>query len=58
MVSRLRLKPAGPPAGSIRSYPGIGRSTSDYAEQVSDALRGYSSPGHLRPAPESALTLP
>lgn len=41
-----REHPAGPPAARLRSDKGIGRSSSKYAEQVSDALRRYES-GHL-----------
>lgn len=41
---QIRSRPAGPAAASIRSGGGIGRSSSKYAEQVSDALRRYESP--------------
>lgn len=39
-MSRLRERPAGPPAASVRPRPGsFGRGGSAYAESISDALR-------------------
>lgn len=40
----LRGTPSGPPAAAVRSEGGIGRSSSRYAEQVSDALRRLDTP--------------
>lgn len=44
MAIQERNRPAGPPAATIRGHGGIGRSSSPYAEAVSDALRRQQSP--------------
>lgn len=44
MAVQERDRPAGPPAATIRGQGGIGRSSSRYAEAVSDALRRQDSP--------------
>lgn len=44
MAIQERTRPAGPPAATIRGHGGIGRSTSRYAEAVSDAFRRQDSP--------------
>lgn len=45
MSTRLRRRPAGPPAAEARGGSGgVGRSSSPYAEAVSDALRRLDSP--------------
>ena len=44
-----RIRPAGPPAASVRpSAGGIGRTGSSYAESVSDAMRRHASPDLTR----------
>jgi uncharacterized membrane protein len=53
----LRRRPAGPSAASVRSSGGVGRSTSRYAESVSDALRREDSPDLRRRRAASGLTL-
>jgi uncharacterized membrane protein len=56
-VSRLRSRPAGPPAASLRSAGGIGRPSSRYAESVSDALRRMDSPDLRRRRAATGLSL-
>jgi uncharacterized membrane protein len=56
-VVRLRSRPAGPPAASLRSPGGIGRSSSQYAESVSDALRRMESPDLHRRRAATGLSL-
>lgn len=46
-MAKIRRRPAGPPAASVRpSHGGVGRGSSRHAEAVSDALRRLDS-GHL-----------
>jgi uncharacterized membrane protein len=52
-----RSRPAGPPAASLRSTGGIGRSSSPYAESVSDALRRMDSPDLRRRRAAAGLSL-
>lgn len=55
---RLRRDPAGPPAAALRPAPGgIGRTTSDAAEAVSDALRRLDDEFLARRRRVSGLTL-
>jgi uncharacterized membrane protein len=56
-VLTLRSKPAGPPAASLRSAGGVGRSSSQYAESVSDALRRIESPDLRRRRAATGLSL-
>jgi uncharacterized membrane protein len=56
-VLSLRSRPAGPPAASLRSPAGIGRSSSRYAESVSDALRRMESPELRRRRAATGLSL-
>jgi uncharacterized membrane protein len=56
-VLTLRSKPAGPPAVSLRSAGGVGRSSSQYAESVSDALRRIESPELRRRRAATGLSL-
>lgn len=44
MAIQERDRPAGPPAATIRGQGGIGRTSSRYAEAVSDSLRRQDSP--------------
>jgi uncharacterized membrane protein len=53
----LRAMPAGPAAATVRSSGGIGRSSSRYAEQVSDALRRYDTPDLRRRRAATGLSL-
>ena len=54
----LRSRPAGPPAVSVRpTHSGIGRSSSEAAEQVSDDLRRHDSPALRRRRRAGALNL-
>ncbi|HEV2087550.1 MAG TPA: vitamin K epoxide reductase family protein, partial [Cryptosporangiaceae bacterium] len=50
-------RPAGPPAASVRGGGGIGRSSSRYAERVSDDLRRRSTPDLTRRRVAVALGL-
>jgi uncharacterized membrane protein len=52
-----RSRPAGPPAASLRSRGGVGRSSSRYAESVSDALRRMDSPDLRRRRAATGLSL-
>lgn len=56
-MSAIRTHPAGPPAAAVSTSGGIGRPTSRYAEQVSDALRRQQSPDLSRRRAAIALTL-
>lgn len=56
-MATLRQRSAGPPAGSIRTRGGIGRSSSRYAERVSDALRRLDTPELTRRRRACALVL-
>jgi uncharacterized membrane protein len=53
----LRTRPAGPAAGDIKAHDGIGRSSSPYAEHVSDALRRHASPDLARRRAAIGLSL-
>lgn len=54
---RTRKRPAGPPAKTLRSPGGVGRSSSPYAESVSDALRRLDSPDLRRRRGATGLSL-
>lgn len=56
-MSAIRIRPAGPPAAAVSNSGGIGRPTSRYAEQVSDALRRHQSPDLTRRRVAIGLTL-
>ncbi|MDP9396758.1 MAG: vitamin K epoxide reductase family protein [Actinomycetota bacterium] len=56
-MSTLRSRPAGPPAATVSTSGGIGRPTSRYAEEVSDALRRQHSPELTRRRLAVGLTL-
>lgn len=53
----VRRRPAGPPAAALASPDGVGRSSSTYAELVSDALRRLDSPDLHRRRLATGLTL-
>lgn len=53
----LRARPAGAAAATLRSSGGIGRSSSRYAEQVSDALRRYDTPDLSKRRAATGLSL-
>lgn len=57
MTKQVRQRPSGPPAAGARSSGGIGRSSSRYAEQVSDDLRRAASAGLSGRRRATALTL-
>lgn len=54
---RLRLRPSGPTAAAARAQDDIGRSSSRYAEQVSDDLRRIDTPDLARRRAATGLTL-
>lgn len=54
---RLRLRPSGPTAASARAHGGIGRSSSRYAERVSDDLRRIDTSDLARRRAATGLTL-
>jgi uncharacterized membrane protein len=56
-VLRTRKRPAGPSAETLRSPGGVGRSSSPYAESVSDALRRLDSPDLRRRRGATGLSL-
>jgi uncharacterized membrane protein len=56
-VRHIRKRPAGPPAASLRSSGGVGRSSTPYAESVSDALRQIDSPDLRRRRAAVGLSL-
>jgi uncharacterized membrane protein len=56
-VVRMRTRPAGPRAASLSSEGGVGRSSSPYAEAVSDALRRLDSPDLRRRRAATGLSL-
>ncbi len=53
----IRKRPSGPPAAEIHTHQGVGRSSSYYAERVSDALRRQDSSALSRRRGASALYL-
>lgn len=57
MNARLRTHPSGPPARALATHGGVGRSSSRYAERVSDALRRMDSPTLRRRRAATGLTL-
>lgn len=56
-MARARRRPAGPSARDLESGGGIGRSSSTYAERVSDDLRRGDSPDLTRRRRATALSL-
>lgn len=56
-MATIRKRPSGPPAAEIRTDHGLGRSSSYYAERVSDALRRHDSSALSRRRGASALYL-
>jgi uncharacterized membrane protein len=56
-VLRTRRRPAGPSAETLRSPGGVGRSSSPYAESVSDALRRLDSSDLRRRRGAAGLSL-
>ncbi|MGI8798484.1 MAG: vitamin K epoxide reductase family protein [Pseudonocardia sp.] len=56
-AGRLRRRPSGPRAAAARANGGIGRSSSRYAERVSDDLRRVDTPDLARRRAATGLTL-